>query len=192
MTPMSHLPQELRSFITHQVEEGFDSPHDIIENASDLAIERHGREDLKPQIKRFTLDQITRRQRQQADWETSTDCDRLDRAFDALNQSDIVARHNFSCCTNCGHTEIWDEIHNAEQHRPVEGYVFYHFQCIEHAMKSGQLMLAYGTVHDDPASLTAVVSKILAELRRAGLDPTWQGTADYPIVLQNFVWRRRR
>ena len=186
------LPEDLRSFISHQIEEGFDSAHDIIENAADYAIERHGRDDLKPQIKTFTIDQIAQHQLQQGAWGPSTDCDRLDQAFAALNQSAIVARQNFSCCTNCGQTEIWDEIDKVEQHHPVEGYVFYHFQCIEHAMQCGQLMLAYGTVYDDEDALTAVANKIVAELRRAGLNATWQGSPYHPIVIQNFVWRRRR
>ena len=70
--------------------------------------------------------------------------------------------------------------------------MFYHLQCTERAVKTGQLLMAYGAVDDDPRSLIRVAHTIVAELRRAGLNASWGGTHGHPIVVDGIVWRRRR
>jgi hypothetical protein len=183
---------DLRDFITHRVREGFESAHEIIENAQNWAYEKRGRDDLLPEIKRLVVEALAVQQAEQAGWGPTTDCDRLDSTFAALNAQGIVARQDFSCCNNCGFTEIWDEVEKAERQRPVEGYIFYHLQCTERAIKTGQLLLAYGCVDDDPEALVAVANKIVAELRKAGLNASWGGTDGHPIVVEGLVWHRRR
>lgn len=189
---MDEVLEALRSFIAFRIREGFESAHEVVENATNYALEEYGREDLQPAIKRITAKLLSAHRAEQASWESATDCDRLDEAFGALDQQGIVARQDFSCCTNCGHTDIWDEIAQVEQHRPVEGYVFYHPQCTERAIKSGQLLLAYGCKEDDSEALARVANKVVEELRRVGLDAKWQGNAGYPIVVDGIDWRRRR
>lgn len=183
---------DLLEFIAHRVHEGFESAHEIVENAHAWAYERYGRDDLLPEIKRLTAQALTAHQTEQAGWGPTTDCDRLDEAFAAMNAKGIVARQDFSCCNNCGFTEIWDEVEQAEKHGPVEGYAFYHLQCTERAIKTGQLLMAYGCVEDDPEAFQQVANKIVAELRRVGLNASWGGTDRHPIVVDGMVWRRRR
>jgi hypothetical protein len=189
---MDKALEDLRAFVAYRVREGFESAHEIVENATDFAFERHECDDLRPEIKRIMAELLAAQRAEQAQWEGSTGCDRLDQAFAALNRQGIVARQNFSCCNNCGFTEIWDEVEQAEKHGPVEGYVFYHFQCNEQAIESGQLLMAYGCVEDDPVAFSRVANKIVAELRQAGLNASWQGTAGHPIVVEGLTWRRRR
>ena len=184
--------EDLRSFIAYRVREGFESAHEIVENARDWAYDKYEREDLLPEIKRLTVEALAAHQAEQAGWGPTTDCDRLDEAFAALNQQGIVARQDFSCCNTCGFTEIWDEVEEEEERRPVEGYVFYHLQATESAIKSGQLLLAYGCIEEDHEVFLRVANKIVAELRRVGLDASWQGSAYHPIVVDGIVWRRRR
>lgn len=188
---MAEALEDLREFIAHRVREGFESAHEIIENATDYALGKY-EQDFGPEIKRLTAESFAAHQTEQAEWGPTTDCDRLDAAFAALNAQGIVARQDFSCCNNCGFTEIWDEVEEAEKQQPVEGYVFYHLQCTEQAIKSGQLLMAYGCIEDDPDSLQRVGNKIVAELRRVGLNASWAGTAGHPIVVEGMVWRRRR
>ena len=189
---MAESLDALREFIAYRVREGFESAHEIVENAHDWACDRYGRDDLLPEIKRLTAEALAAHQAEQAGWGPTTDCDRLDGAFAALNAQGIVARQDFSCCNNCGFTEIWDEVEEAEKHRPVEGYVFYHLQCTERAIATGQLLLAYGCIEDDPEALRRVGTKIVTELRRVGLNASWGGTARDPVVVEGIVWRRRR
>jgi hypothetical protein len=183
---------ELRAFIEYRVREGFESVHEIVENARDWAYDTYDRTDLLPEIRRLTAELLAAHRAEQAGWGPTTDCDRLDEAFAALNRQGIVARQDFSCCNNCGFTEIWDEVAEAEKQRPVEGYVFYHLQCTERAIETGQLLMAYGSVEDDSEAFQRVGNRVVAELHRAGLNASWGGTEGHPIVVEGMVWRRRR
>src|SRR5262249_54781487 len=144
-----------------------------------------------PEIKRVTAEVLAAHQAEGAEWGPTTDCDRLDAAFTALDAQGIVARQHFSCCNNCGFAGIWDEVEEAGKQRPIEGYVFYHRQGTERAIKTGQLLMAYGSVEDDPEAFQRVGNKIVAELRRVGLNASWGGTAGHPIVVEGIVWRHR-
>lgn len=44
--------------------------------------------------------------------------------------------------------------------------------------------MAYGCIKDDPEPFQRVGSKIVAELRRVGLNASWGGTAGHPIVVE--------
>jgi hypothetical protein len=189
---MAEALDDLREFIAYRVREGFESAHEIVENAHDWAYDKYERDDLLPEIKRLTAEALAAHQTEQTGWGPTTDCDRLDEAFAALNAQGIVARQDFSCCNNCGFTEIWEEVEESEKRQPVEGYVFYHLQCTERAIKTGQLLMAYGCVEEDPEALQRVCNKIVAGLRRVGLNASWGGTAGHPIVVDGMTWRRRR
>jgi len=189
---MAEPLDELRDFLAQSVREGFDSVHEMVENAAEYATERYGRDDLRPAIQRLVAESLAAHRAEEADWTASTDCDRLDQAFASLNDQGIVARQHFSCCNNCGFAEIWVEVEAQEKRGPVEGYVFYHLQCTEAAMRTGRLLMAYGSVDDDPEQLRRVADTAVAELRRAGLNASWAGTTADPIVVDDIVWRRRR
>jgi uncharacterized protein DUF6891 len=184
--------EDLRSFIAYRIQRGFESVHEIIEDANNYANEKHERDDLLPEIKRIARELVATHQAEEAGWDGPTDCDRLDEAFAALIRQGIVARQDFSCCNNCGFTEIWDEIEKEEQDHPVEGYVFYHLQCTERAIETGQLLMAYGSIEEGEWLLAGVANKVVAELRRAGLNASWGGSDGHPIVADGIVWRRRR
>jgi len=97
--------EDLRTFIAHRVSEGFESAHEIVENATDYAYGKF-EQDFEPEAKRLTAELLAAHQAEQAGWGPSTDCDRLNEALAALNRQGIVARQDFSCCNNCGFTEI--------------------------------------------------------------------------------------
>lgn len=189
---MAKVLEDLRAFIAYRVREGFESVHEIVENTADYALGKYERDDLQPEIRRITAELLAAHRAEQAGWEGTTDCDRLDEAFAALNRQGIVARQDFSSCNKCGFTEIWDEVEEEEKQQPVEGYVFYHLQATETAIESGQLLMAYGCVEEDEATFVRVANRIVAELRRVGLNASWGGTAYHPIVVDGIVWRRRR
>jgi hypothetical protein len=189
---MAEVLEDLRVFVAYRVREGFESVHEIIENATDYAFEKRGRDDLQPEIKRITAELLAAHRAEQGGWENPTDCDRLNEAFAALNRQGIVARQDFSCCNKCGFAEIWDEIEEEEKRQPVEGYVFYHLQATEMAIESGQLLMAYGCIEENAAIFVRVANKIVAELCRVGLKTSWGGTTHHPIVVDGIVWRRRR
>lgn len=188
---MAEPLEDLRAFIALLVREGFATAHEIVENATDYAFGKFER-DMEPEAKRLTAELIAAHRSEQSGWGPTTDCDRLDEAFAALDHQGIVARQDFSCCNNCGFTEIWDVVKEAERHHHVQGYVFYHIQCTERAIKTGQLLLAFGCIEEGEPALERVGSAVVAELRRAGLNASWGGTDHHPIVIDGIVWRRRR
>jgi hypothetical protein len=189
---MGETLDELRAFIADRIREGFASVHEIVQDATHYTSETYGRDDLGPEVKRLTAAALAAHRVEQDAWEGLTDCDRLDGAFAALNARGIVARQDFSCCNNCGFDEIWDEIDREEERHPVEGYVFYHLQATERAIQTGGLLMAYGCIEESPEALERVANAVVTELRRAGLNAIWGGTAGHPIRVHGFIWRRRR
>ena len=144
-------------------------------------------EDRLAEIERIAAELLAAHQIEQSTWNGPTDCDRLDEAFASLNKRGIIARQNFSCCNNCGFTEIWDEVEEEETRRAVIGYVFYHLQCTERAMETRQLLMAFGSIEEGSEVLTQVANTIVAELRSVGLNASWQGTDEHPIIVDHIV-----
>ena len=131
---------------------------------------------------------LTRHYEEQVAWGYPTDCDRLDEAFEALNEMGIVARQNFSCCQNCGTTEIWAEVANTEG---AVGFVFYHFQDTEYAVQGHGLYLSYGSVERTPAASRVIGRRIVDTLRLVGLPSDWNGRLSQRIFIP-MAWHRRR
>jgi hypothetical protein len=127
----------------------------------------------------------------QRNWPAVTDCDRLDQAFADLDRSGIVARQNFTCCQNCGHAEIGDEIAAAEESgiRPI-GYTFFHWQTTDRVVEDGNLYLYYGAVAGDGAASVRVGRAIVETLERHCLAVEWNGTLDKAIHVR-LKWQRR-
>lgn len=182
----------LEKLINSLVAEGFMSPHQIIDEACAFASEHPSCAVTRGEASQLVAAAIESHRLNSGTWDGETDCDRLDAAFQAINAKGIVARQHFSCCNNCGFTEIWDEIEKEEaEGKPVYGYVFYHLQCTQHAMKTGELFMAFGSIEDEESALQQVVDTILVELGRAGLRASWAGSTNHPIVIRDLVWRRR-
>ena len=120
----------------------------------------------------------------QATWDDITDSDRLTLGFTALDAAGIVARENFTCCQNCGHSEI-----GSEAAPGARGYVFYHQQDAERAADGEVLYLAYGGFG---ATGDARVGAEVAEaLTRQGLMVDWSGDVTKRIRVPR-RWQRRR
>jgi hypothetical protein len=122
----------------------------------------------------------------QAGWPERTDNDRLTDAFRALDAAGIVAREDFTCCRNCGTTEIGGE---AVPEFPARGYVFYHRQDTERAAGGGDLWLAWGRIEAPPDA--DLGNEIVATLRAHGLSVDWDGDPDRRIRVA-MSWARRR
>jgi hypothetical protein len=96
---------------------------------------------------------FSRREAEMQSWPSTTDCDRLRKAFDVLDKQGIVALEN------CGYTQddgirraslvalARDEVGAVSN----DGYCFFHSQDVQHAVEGGRLHLAFGTFKDDVA-----------------------------------------
>lgn len=121
---------------------------------------------------------------EQTAWGVS-DCDRLTEAFADLDGRGIVARENFTCCQNCGSTEIWGEADDA-----TRGYAFFHMQDTEHA-PGGSLHLAYGSRSNTVEDVVAIGGEVVKVLGEHGLRTEWDGSNKTRIEVLVPDWRRR-
>jgi hypothetical protein len=187
---------DLHEFIRTQVAAGYATDDEIVTDAVDLFVE-NGASPLAVQAAaRAIADQASAAHRdEQAGWEATTDCDRLDAAFAELDRGGIYARQHFSCCGTCGASEIAGELHTAaESGYPARGFTFFHVQDTEHAVAGELLYLSYGSyVADgrDPVASVEVGHEVVATLTRHGFAPVWNGKYSHRIALP-LVWRRRR
>lgn len=63
-------------------------------------------------------------------WPATTDCDRLDLAFEALNAKGVIALHDAGYTMSDGHDDVGEAL-NLRGHGGVIGYCFYHGQDVE-------------------------------------------------------------
>jgi hypothetical protein len=126
-------------------------------------------------------------------WPALTDCDRLTRAFAALNARGVIALENAGNTQSDGYDDCGQAYDEHPDRASVLGYCFYHGQDLERAVRGQGLHLAFGPV--DPAEEATkgpVVGAIVrAELERAGLEVEWDGTFAQRIFVPGIVWRRR-
>ena len=175
---------EVRDAIRHYVACGFEDAQNVFERITEMydAVD-------EAEIDALVDAAFAARDAEAAAWPEITDCDRLDRAFAALEGAGVIARHNFACCNGCGHYEIPDEVAAArEERRTVDGYVFYHMQDTDRVVEGGELHLRYGgTINVGDETIGA---RIVIALRDAGLTPEWDGDPTKTIQLA-IRWQRR-
>ena len=132
---------------------------------------------------------------EQKDYPETTDCDRLDAAFAALNARGVVALQNAGETQSDGFEEsrrVGRARIDAGGERPV-GYCFYHGQDLERAAAGGPLYLAFGPSRASEERTVGVEigEMIREELERAGLTVEWDGTFNARICLPDLNWQKR-
>lgn len=183
---------ELRDVIELDVKAGFDSREQVINSAIDLLLGDYDPIWLEEQATKLTNNAFRHHYDEQKLWAYDTDCDKLDAAFAELDRHGIIARQHFTCCQTCGHTEINYDIEQAQAHRSVRGYVFFHWQDTESAVRSDYLYLAYGSVSGKELESKWIAVQIVDTLQRYGLDATWNSSIRTRICIKNIIWQRRR
>lgn len=190
------LPQatidELRSYIERDVRAGFLAAEEIIQSAVDVLEEEADASALSAEAERICAQALAAHAADERTWPATTDCDRLDQAFDALEAGGVIARQNFTCCGTCGVAEIEYEIKQAAAvgRHPV-GYAFYHAQDTEAAAEGYGIYLNYGALESSEAAALAIGQSIVQTLRAHGLSPEWDGTIGKRIAVP-MDWKRRR
>lgn len=181
----------IREYVMREVAAGFTPIEDIPDAAMDYVSEEHDLTEHRSEVQRLVQQALDAHRDKQATWPAVTDVDRLDRAFEDLQSAGIVCRQNFTCCTNCGSSEIWDEIEQVrDEGVPVRGYAFFHMQDTDRAAEGGGLYLAYGAAAQG-ADAVAIGHEIVASLRKHGLAPEWDGTVATRISVP-MDWKKRR
>jgi hypothetical protein len=127
-------------------------------------------------------------------WPTTTDCDRLDGVFAALNARGIIALQNAGYTQTNGHDVVGRIYAERSDRGTIIGYCFYHRQDVEHAVRGWGLYLSFGPMDSqkDETEGPRIGAMIVDELTRAGFAVTWNGTFDERIFIPAIDWKRRR
>ncbi|VTR93929.1 Uncharacterized protein OS=Sphingobium lactosutens DS20 GN=RLDS_20860 PE=4 SV=1 [Gemmata massiliana] len=183
----------MRDQIRQQIAAGFDEIDRITESAIEVAaVDGVDTTSLEPIAKRFTHELLEEHFRTQSEWPDRTDCDRLDEAFDELEEKGIVCRQNFACCGTCGSAEIWDEMRaTRDRGKTVRGYAFYHMQDTDSAVDGGGLYLGYGATEEGEEAALTVARDVISVLNAHGLETDWNGNWNTRIGV-SLDWKRRR
>lgn len=149
--------------------------------------------EIEPEwVERRIDEEFARKLEVERAWPVVTDCDKLDRAFDELNDSGIIALQN----AGYDQDEGMDEVTEAYQEQGgedsgAEGYCFYHGQDLERAVDGQGLLLTYGDINGDASKGEVVGERIVDVLHAHGLAVTWSGSLEERIELPEIEWRRR-
>lgn len=193
MTPTVH--DETRSRMLAALLEGFDADDEIVDRVIDVMLEEvesdEAADELEAAGPAIFAEALAAHRRAQAEWPTTTDCDRLDEAFDQLNQRGIFARHHWWCCQTCGHGAMPAEHARADAAgRPARGYAFYHVQDTEAAADGHGLCLAFGAFVPGDEAAVAIAREVVEVLDAHGLRTAWAGVITQRISV-DLTWQRR-
>jgi hypothetical protein len=134
---------------------------------------------------------FTEKRADEKTWPKVTDCDRLDRVFEALEKRGIITDHDAGFTKQDGLDSV-DELYADEggAKSAFVGYCFYTSQERDAAIEGGGLWLAYGSFPGRGEA--AEVGRLLREeFERAGFKVEWNGDVKTRILLPEFRWQRR-
>ena len=135
--------------------------------------------------------EFARKAAAEATWPATTDCDRLDAAFAALERRGIIALQNAGYTMSDGMTEVTEALHARGGQAGVRGYCFYHGQDLERAVAGEGIMLAFGSLDDDPTNKRAVGRMIQETMEGSGFMMQWNGDPEQRLNLPSLDWKRR-
>ncbi|NDV77579.1 hypothetical protein [Dysgonomonas sp. 511] len=174
------------------IKSGFDSLEDIIDDTLE-AIEDEGWESEIPEewVKETVTREYNKNMEESKKWQHPTDTEKLHTVFDNLCKKKIVALHN------AGYTlseavydcqEVWADLTDIGI-KPI-GYCYYHGQDLERVIESGSLNIGFdGEKPKNDKEAIAIANIIVAELKSAGFNVNWNGSASKRIEVTGFNWQ---
>ncbi|MFJ7947258.1 DUF6891 domain-containing protein [Streptomyces sp. NPDC096354] len=188
--PLLDLDEDERGELEKRVREvlvgGYASRAELAELAEEYLVTEDRRPVSRAQAEALADRMWLERVAEQAAWQGETDPERLTRAFTALQKAGITARENFTCCRNCGQSEI-----GGEGGPDTRGFVYFHTQCTDSAAVGHGLMLLYGGFDGSSATAGVIGDEVVAALEAAGLNAEWDRDPGRAITVTPLDWRRR-
>jgi hypothetical protein len=136
--------------------------------------------------------EMARKRAEEATWPATTDCDRLDRVFEALEAQGIIVEQDAGLTKSDGLedvTEVYED--SGGEKSGIVGYCFYHGQDLDHVMASGELWLAFGDFRGDNQRGVEIGRRIQRALEDAGFTVKWNGSIGQRILIKGIRWQRR-
>ena len=189
---------QLRKWANTHVRAGFMSAEEIEESLliqADVFDTDSREQDIRCEARSAIIDAVGALTVEQRRWPVLTDVDRLDLAFEQLDDAGIIARQNFSDNSeNAGH-EITAEVFDYyDLDRDVRGFVYFHEDATAEAIETGILYLSFGSVDDadfeSDREVLAIGGEVTERLKAVGLDAKWDAKAGGAIAV-NLDWKKR-
>lgn len=183
------LLQEVQEEIQGCIDTGFYNQEETLEKIQDLFYDETLDENW---LKEAIAKTYNARLEEQKEWPELTDVDKLDLAFEELDQQDIITLHMAGYTMSDGESDAGERYHELkEEGRQMKGYCFYHGQDVEGAIEGVGLYLAFADDISDPAQVIAVGEQIVAAMTKQGFTVIWDGTGQTRILLSPFNWQNR-
>jgi hypothetical protein len=136
--------------------------------------------------------EVARKWAEEATWPATTDCDRLDRVFAALEAQGIIVEQDAGLTKSDGIedvTEAYEDTGGEES--GIVGYCFYHGQDLDRVMKNGDLWLAFGDFLGGEERGVEIGRRIRRTLEDVGFTVKWSGSVRERILVRGIRWQRR-
>jgi hypothetical protein len=186
----------LKEWVTTEVLGGFTKQKDLFADIEERTADE-GVEEIAPDLRKHARDLYAKRKTEEAKWKGATMNDRIDAAFEALNDAGIVAMQDAGYTMSDGWedcNEVARELDEAGD-RP-RGATFYHGQDLERGVQDEGLMLVYGAYEEDDAkhdaASLAIAREVVATLERHGVKTKWNGKVETRIEIRPFEWKKRQ
>ncbi|WP_254508408.1 DUF6891 domain-containing protein [Anatilimnocola floriformis] len=176
-----YILQKIKTYVWS----GFYSPEEVDSMIDDIL-----EEDANEAMLRAAVEpEFAAKAAAEEDWPEETDCDRLDGAFEELNDGGIIALHNAGYTMSDGLSDVSEELHERGRDQ-VRGFCFYHGQDLERAVDGGGLMLAFGAIPDEPAKNKKIGELLKYTLEEWGFTVEWSGDVGTRLSLPTLDWKR--
>jgi hypothetical protein len=196
---MSDVDDATRDYLLEAVEvfvrSGFATEEGVLDAIEQRVEDELGEPDasLVEELHTVARRMLVEQRAAEAGWHGRTTNDRIDAAFDELNEHGIVALQNVGFTLS----DAWSDVNDAaaELDPPPRGAAFYHEQDLESGVRGDGLFIAFGAFEQgakhEAASL-AVAKEVCATLERHGVGASWDGSIKTRIRIPPFEWRKRR
>lgn len=125
-------------------------------------------------------------------WPAVTDCDRLDRAFQALERQDVIALHRAGLTQSDGLDEVEEDYRAAGgEASGYAGHCFYTEQDQQGALDGSGMCIGFGHLSGGDAKGIEVGHMLQAALEAEGFGVEWDGTIGRRLFVKGFRWQRR-
>jgi hypothetical protein len=138
--------------------------------------------------------EFAKKRTEEETWPATTDCDRLDRVFAALEAQGVIVEQDAGLTKSDGLeivTEAYEDAEDDGEGAGIVGYCFYHGQDLDFAMAGRDLCLAFGDFRGDDEGGAEIGRRIQRALQDAGFTVEWSGSGRERILVKGIHWQRR-
>ncbi len=138
--------------------------------------------------------EFVRKRTDEETWPATTDCDRLDRVFAALEAQGIIVEQDAGLTKSDGLeivTETYEDAKTDGEEAGIVGYCYYHGQDLDRVMEGGNLCLAFGDFHGDDERGVDIGHRIWRAVQDAGFIAEWNRSIGQRILVKGIRWQRR-